>query len=179
MDYVDAFCEKGYFGVAETELLLDASDSLGLKSKIHVNQFNEIGGMNLCVKKEALSVDHLEVCGAEAIQALIEGVEAGALEESSTPRIRWRCLGCSHFLGIPFTPARSLIDAGLPLVLATDHNPGSAPSGDMGMAVRLGSLKMGMTPLEAIAAATLNGAAAMELSHEVGALGRRIAPISS
>ena len=171
VDYVDAFCEKGYFGVAETELLLDASDSLGLKSKVHVNQFNEIGGVNLCVKKRSLSVDHLEVCGAEAIQALIEGVEAGALEESH-PTYPVALPGCSHFLGIPYTPARSLIDAGLPLVLATDHNPGSAPSGDMGMAVRLGSLKMGMTPLEAIAAATLNGAAAMELSHEVGALGR-------
>lgn len=171
VDYVDAFCEKGYFGVAETTLLLDAIDSLGIKSKVHVNQFNEIGGVNLCVKKRSLSVDHLEVCGSEAIQALIEGVEAGALEESH-PTYPVALPGCSHFLGIPYTPARSLIDAGLPLVLATDHNPGSAPSGDMGMAVRLGSLKMGMTPLEAIAAATLNGAAAMELSHEVGALGR-------
>ena len=80
--------------------------------------------------------------------------------------------GCSHFLSIPYTPGRALIDAGLPLVLATDHNPGSAPSGDMTMAVRLANPKMGVLPREAVAAATLNGAAAMELSHEVGALGR-------
>ena len=80
--------------------------------------------------------------------------------------------GCSHFLGIPYTPGRALIDAGLPLVLATDHNPGSAPSGDMTMAVRLASFKMGVLPREAVAAATLNGAAAMELSEEVGAIGR-------
>ena len=171
VDYVDAFCEKGYFGVAETELLLNASESLDLKSKVHVNQFNEIGGVNLCVKKRSLSVDHLEICGAESIQSLIEGMEAGSLEEAH-PTYPVALPGCSYFLGIPYTPARTLIDAGLPLVLATDHNPGSAPSGDLGMAVRLGSLKMGMTPLEAIAAATLNGAAAMELSHEVGALGR-------
>ena len=171
VDYVDVFCEKGYFGVAETELLLNAAESHGIKSKVHVNQFNEIGGVNLCINKRSLSVDHLEVCGSEAIQALIEGVEAGSLEETH-PTYPVALPGCSHFLGIPYTPARTLIDAGLPLVLATDHNPGSAPSGDMGMAVRLGSLKMGMTPLEAIAAATLNGAAAMELSHEVGALGR-------
>ena len=171
VDYVDAFCEKGYFGVDETRALLDASNELGIKSKVHVNQFNEIGGVELCVNQNALSVDHLEVCGSEAIQSLIEGFER-AEDGEGLPTYPVALPGCSHFLGIPYTPGRALIDAGLPLVLATDHNPGSAPSGDMTMAVRLASLKMGVLPREAVAAATLNGAAAMELSEEVGAIGR-------
>ena len=171
IDYVDAFCEKGYFGTEETHALLEASNALGLKSKVHVNQFNDIGGVELCVNQNALSVDHLEVCGSEAIQSLIEGFER-AEDGEGAPTYPVALPGCSHFLSIPYTPGRAIIDAGLPLVLATDHNPGSAPSGDMTMAVRLASLKMGVLPREAVAAATLNGAAAMELSHEVGALGR-------
>ena len=171
IDYVDAFCEKGYFGTEETRALLEASNDLGLKSKVHVNQFNDIGGVELCVNQHALSVDHLEVCGSEAIQSLIEGFER-AEDGDGAPTYPVALPGCSHFLSIPYTPGRAIIDAGLPLVLATDHNPGSAPSGDMTMAVRLASLKMGVLPREAVAAATLNGAAAMELSHEVGALGR-------
>ena len=171
VDYVDAFCEKGYFGVDETRALLDAASALGLKSKVHVNQFNDIGGVELCVNQNALSVDHLEVCGSEAIQSLIEGFER-AEDGEGAPTYPVALPGCSHFLSIPYTPGRAIIDAGLPLVLATDHNPGSAPSGDMTQAVRLASLKMGVLPREAVAAATLNGAAAMELSHEVGALGR-------
>ena len=171
IDYVDAFCEKGYFGVDETRALLIASNALGIKGKVHVNQFNEIGGINLCINQKALSVDHLEVCGAEVIQRLVEdykGIEKG----KGHPTYPVALPGCSHFLGIPFAPGRALIDAGLPLALATDHNPGSAPSGDMTMVVRLASLKMNLLPREAIAAATLNGAAAMELSYEVGAIGR-------
>jgi imidazolonepropionase len=171
IDYVDAFCEKGYFGVDETRALLDAAHALGLKSKVHVNQFNDIGGVELCVNQNALSVDHLEVCESEAIQSLIEGFERAEDGEGS-PTYPVALPGCSHFLSIPYAPGRAIIDAGLPLVLATDHNPGSAPSGDMTQAVRLASLKMGVLPREAVAAATLNGAAAMELSHEVGALGR-------
>ncbi len=171
VDYVDAFCEKGYFGTEETRALLDAANALGLKSKVHVNQFNDIGGVELCVSQNALSVDHLEVCSSEAIQSLIEAFER-AEDGQGLPTYPVALPGCSHFLSIPYTPGRALIDAGLPLVLATDHNPGSAPSGDMTQAVRLASLKMGVLPREAVAAATLNGAAAMELSHEVGALGR-------
>jgi len=171
VDYVDAFCEKGYFGVDETRALLEAANALGLKSKVHVNQFNDIGGVELCVNQNALSVDHLEVCGSEAIQSLIEGFER-AEDGEGAPTYPVALPGCSHFLSIPYTPGRAIVDAGLPLVLATDHNPGSAPSGDMTLAVRLASLKMGVLPREAVAAATLNGAAAMELSHEVGALGR-------
>ena len=174
IDYVDAFCEKGYFGVDETRTLLEAAADLGLKGKVHVNQFNDIGGVDLCVNQNALSVDHLEVCGSEAIQRLIEGIER-AEGGASSPTYPVALPGCSHFLGIPYTPGRAIIDAGLPLALATDHNPGSAPSGDMTMAVRLASLKMGVLPIEAVAAATLNGAAAMEVADEVGclALGHR------
>ena len=171
VDYVDVFCEKDYFDTDQTRRVLEAASRLGVKSKIHVNQFFDIGGVNLCVEQKALSVDHLEVCGEEAIQRLVEGMNR-ATTSGGTPTYPVALPGCSHFLGIPFTPGRALIDAGLPLVLATDHNPGSAPSGDMTMAVRLASLKMGVLPCEAVAAATLNGAAAMELSHEVGALGR-------
>ncbi|HCL47057.1 MAG TPA: hypothetical protein DHW55_07320 [Flavobacteriales bacterium] len=171
IDYVDAFCEKGYFGTEETRVLLEVANGLGLRSKVHVNQFNDIGGVELCVNQNALSVDHLEVCSSEAIQSLIEGFERAEGGEG-LPTYPVALPGCSHFLSIPYTPGRALIDAGLPLVLATDHNPGSAPSGDMTMAVRLASLKMGVLPREAVAASTLNGAAAMELSHEVGALGR-------
>ena len=169
IDYVDAFCEKGYFGIDETRMLIEAAQALGLKSKVHVNQFNDIGGVDLCVNLHSLSVDHLEVCGGEAIQSLIEGFER-AEDGEGAPTYPVALPGCSHFLSIPYTPGRALIDAGLPLVLATDHNPGSAPSGDMTMAVRLASLKMGVLPVEAVAAATLNGAAAMELSGEVGCL---------
>jgi imidazolonepropionase len=171
VDYVDAFCEKGYFGIDETRALLEASWALGLKSKVHVNQFNDIGGVELCVNHKSLSVDHLEVCGSEAVRSLIEGFERAEAGEGA-PTYPVALPGCSHFLDIPYTPGRAIIDAGLPLVLATDHNPGSAPSGDMTMAVRLATLKMGVLPREAMAAATLNGAAAMELSHEVGAIGR-------
>ena len=171
VDYVDVFCEKDYFDTDQTRRVLEAASQLGIKSKAHVNQFFDIGGVNLCVEQEALSVDHLEVCGEEAIERLVEGMDQ-ATTSGGTPTYPVALPGCSHFLGIPYTPGRALIDAGLPLVLATDHNPGSAPSGDMTMAVRLASLKMGVLPREAVAAATLNGAAAMELSHEVGALGR-------
>lgn len=171
VDFVDVFCEKGYFGVAETKVILEAAKALGLNGKIHVNQFNDIGGVELCVNQRAWSVDHLEVCSAEAIQHLLEGLETASLEDRS-PTYPVALPGCSHFLSIPYAPGRALVDAGLPLVLASDHNPGSAPSGDMTMAVRLASLKMGLLPSEAVAAATLNGAAAMDLSREVGALGR-------
>ena len=119
VDYVDAFCEKGYFGVAETELLLDASDSLGLKSKIHVNQFNEIGGVNLCVKKRSLSVDHLK-SGAESIQSLIEAGGWLALRPITYPR---GTAGMQHFLH-PLHTCADLDRRRVALVLATDHNPG-------------------------------------------------------
>jgi imidazolonepropionase len=164
VDYVDAFCETGYFSVEDTGKLMEAASKLGVKSKIHVNQFTILNGVEFCVNKKALSVDHLEVISDEDISALVEGMKSGE------PTFPVALPICSHFLGIPYTECRQLVDAGLPLVIATDHNPGTAPSGDMLEAVRLGSLKMGLEPIEAIAAGTLNGAAAMELESEVGSI---------
>ena len=164
VDYVDAFCETGYFSVDDTAKLIDAASALGIKSKIHVNQFTKLGGVELCVNKNVLSVDHLEVVDDKDVEALKLGLK------NDIPTFPVALPICSHFLGIPYTPSRSLIDAGLPLVIATDHNPGTAPSGDMLEAIRLGSVKMGLEPVESIAAGTINGAAAMELEGDVGSL---------
>ena len=164
VDYVDAFCETGYFSVDDTSELIQAAFALGIESKIHVNQFTTLGGVELCVNNNVLSVDHLEVITDEDVEALKKSME------NKVPTFPVALPICSHFLGIPFTESRRLVDEGLPLVIATDHNPGTAPSGDMLEAVRLGSLKMGLEPIEAIAAGTLNGAAAMELDNEVGSV---------
>jgi imidazolonepropionase len=164
VDYVDAFCEKGYFSVDDTMKLVKAAAVLGVESKIHVNQFNAFGGVELCVNENVLSVDHLEVISEEDVNALVKGMKSGK------PTFPVALPICSHFLGIPYTESRRLVDAGLPLVIATDHNPGTAPSGDMLEAVRLGSIKMGLEPIEAIAAGTLNGAAAMGIEDEVGSI---------
>ena len=164
-DYVDAFCEEGYFGVDELNELLEATQQMGLRAKVHVNQFTALGGVAASVHWNALSVDHLEHLTAEDITAL-----QGGLKNDQGPVFPVALPGCSHFLSIPYTPVRKLIDANLPVVIASDHNPGSAPSGNMTLVVQLAMVKMGMLPLEAIAAATINGAAAMELSHEVGVI---------
>lgn len=166
VDYVDAFCEKGYFGLEETRSWLAAGAEAGVPAKVHVNQFNAFGGVELCAEFEARSVDHLEELGAGDVEALLG--QGGAMMPVALP-------GCSHFLSIPYTPGRELIDAGLPLALATDHNPGSAPSGSMRLAVQLAMVKMRLRPMEALAAATINGAAAMDVADEVGTLspGRR------
>ncbi len=164
-DYVDAFCETGYFSVEDLNKLLGAIQNSPLKAKVHVNQFSTLGGVAACVEHGALSVDHLEELSDDDLAAL-----KTTLERNKQPVFSVALPGCSHFLGIPFTPARRLMDAGLPVALASDHNPGSAPSGNMTLVVQLAIIKMGMLPLEAIAAATINGAAAMELSHEVGVI---------
>ena len=158
-DYIDIFCEKGYFDIADTEFILEAGKKHGLIPKIHVNQFNAIGGIKTGVKYNALSVDHLEVLTSEDIKAL---------KNSQTMPVALP--SCSLFLSIPYTPARDLIDEGLPLALATDYNPGSTPSGNMNLVVSLACMKMRMTPEEAINAATLNGAFAMGLSDQVGSI---------
>ena len=158
-DYIDIFCEKGYFDIADTEFILKAGKKYGLIPKIHVNQFNAIGGVKTGVDFDALSVDHLEVLTSEDISVL---------KNSSTMPVALP--SCSLFLSIPYTPARDLIDAGLPLALATDFNPGSAPSGNMNLVVSLACIKMKMTPEEAINAATLNGAYAMGLSDKAGSI---------
>jgi len=157
--FVDVFCEEGYFSVEDTHFILAAGKKHGLVPKIHVNQFNAIGGVQAGVAHQALSVDHLEVMRPEDIDAL-----------KGTTTMPVALPGCSYFLSIPYTPARSMIDAGLPLALATDYNPGSCPSGNMNFVVATACIKMNMTPEEAINAATLNGAYAMNLADEVGSI---------
>ncbi|WPO78656.1 imidazolonepropionase [Flavobacterium sp. KACC 22761] len=158
-EYIDVFCESGYFSVEETEKIMQAGIDFGLKPKIHVNQFNSIGGIQSGVKFNALSVDHLEVMNPEDIEAL-KGSETMSVALPS----------CSYFLSIPYTPAREMIKAGLPLALATDFNPGSTPSGNMNFVVATACIKMKMTPEEAINAATINGAYAMGLSETHGSI---------
>ena len=158
-DFIDVFCESGYFSVSETEEIMEAGIKFGLVSKIHVNQFNAIGGVKAAVNKKALSVDHLEVMNIEDIEVL---------KNSDTMPVALP--SCSYFLGIPFTPARNIIEAGLPLALATDYNPGSSPSGNMNFVVATACIKMKMTPEEAINAATINGAYAMNISKTHGSI---------
>jgi len=157
--YIDVFCEKGYFGLNETEQILQAGIKFGLIPKMHVNQFNAFGGVALGVKYGALTVDHLEELNSDDIEAL---------KQSNT--IPVALPGCSFFLGIPYTPARRLIDAGLPMALATDYNPGSSPSGNMNFVVSTACIKMKMTPQEAINAATINGAYAMGIGETHGSI---------
>jgi imidazolonepropionase len=159
--YIDIFCEKGYFSVEDTHRLLAAASKFGLKPKIHVNQFNAIGGIQAGIKHNALSVDHLEVMRPEDIESL---------KGSGTMPVALPC--CSLFLSIPYTPAREMLNAGLPLALASDFNPGSSPSGNMNLVVSLACIKMKMTPEEAINAATINAAYAMELSKTHGSISR-------
>ncbi|WP_179020083.1 imidazolonepropionase [Winogradskyella forsetii] len=160
-NYIDVFCEEGYFDIEDTEAILEAGEKYNLKPKIHVNQFNILGGVALGVKYNALSVDHLEELGDNDIEAL---------KGSDTMPVALP--GCSYFLSIPYTPARKLIDAGLPLAIATDYNPGSAPSGNMNFIVAVACVKLKMTPEEAINAATINGAYAMGVSNMYGSITR-------
>ncbi len=160
-DYVDIFCEEGYFTVEDTHRLLKAAKPYGLVPKIHVNQFNAIGGVQAGVDHNALSVDHLEILTDEDIDAL-KGSETMPVALPA----------CSYFLSIPYTPGRRIIDAALPLALATDYNPGSSPTGNMNFVVAAACIKMKLTPEEAINAATLNGAYAMGLSESHGSVTR-------
>lgn len=158
-DYADVFCEKGYFTTAETLAIVETAAHHGMKSKIHVNQFNAFGAIPEMVKAGVVSVDHLEVLGKGDVSALVN---------SST--IATALPLCSLFLSIPYTPVRELMNENAIVALATDFNPGSAPSSNMPMAISLGCIKMKMTPAEAINAATLNGAAAMEVSDTHGTI---------
>jgi imidazolonepropionase len=158
-DFIDIFCETGYFSVADTQQILDAGKKYGLVGKIHVNQFTAIGGIQVGIENGVLSVDHLEEMRSEDIEAL-----------KNTKTMPVSLPSCSYFLSIPFTPARKMIDAGLPLALATDYNPGSTPSGNMNFVVATACIKMKMTPEEAINAATINGAYAMNLQDKVGTI---------
>ncbi|RTY80068.1 imidazolonepropionase [Flavobacterium sp. LS1P28] len=158
-DFIDVFCEAGYFTVEETRKIMEAGIKFGLKPKIHVNQFNSIGGIQAGIEYNALSVDHLEVMKPEDIKAL-----------KNTDTMPVALPSCSYFLSIPYTPARAMIAAGLPIALATDYNPGSTPSGNMNFVVATACIKMKMTPEEAINAATINGAYAMGISETHGSI---------
>lgn len=158
-DYVDIFCEKGYFSVEDLERIMIAGAAYDLPSKVHVNQFNSIGGIQAAVKHQALSVDHLEEMKPEDIEAL-----------QNTDTMPVALPSCSYFLSIPYAPGRKMIDSGLPLALASDYNPGSTPSGNMNFVVATACIKMRLTPEEAINAATLNGAYAMGLSQTHGSI---------
>ncbi|WP_299887816.1 imidazolonepropionase [uncultured Lacinutrix sp.] len=157
--YIDVFCEKGYFSIEDTEQILIAAKKYHLTPKIHVNQFNAFGGVALAVKHNALSVDHLEELNDKDIDAL---------KGSNTMPVALP--SCSYFLSIPYTPGRTIINAGLPLALATDYNPGSTPSGNMNFVLSTACIKMKLTPEEAINAATINGAYAMGIEKNYGSI---------
>ncbi|RBQ04885.1 imidazolonepropionase [Pedobacter miscanthi] len=158
-DYIDVFCEKGFFSVEETNQILKAGAKYGLKPKIHTNQLSVSGAIEVAVENNAISVDHLEESNEETINTLRNADTIVTLLPS-----------CSFYLGIPFADAKSFIKADLPVALATDYNPGSTPSGNMNFVVSIGCIKMKMLPEQAINAATLNGAAAMEISGNYGSI---------
>lgn len=160
-DSIDIFCEKGYFDIEDTRYILSKGNEFGLPGKIHVNQFNVIGGVKTGVENNALSVDHLE---------LVEDEDIRQLQQSST--ISTLLPSCSFFLSIPYAPARKLIESNLPIALASDFNPGSTPSGNMNFVVSLACIKQKLTPKEAFNAATFNGACAMAMQAEVGSICR-------
>ncbi|MBQ5879138.1 MAG: imidazolonepropionase [Alistipes sp.] len=158
-DFVDVFCDRGFFTIEETERIIRAGAQLGLKAKIHANELAVSGGVQLGVREGALSVDHLERMGDEEIEVLKQGTTMPTMLP-----------GAAFFLGMSYPPARKMIQAGLPVALASDYNPGSSPSGNMRMVMALAATQMRMTPTEALHAATLNGAAAMGLSHDFGSI---------
>ncbi|MBR6649597.1 MAG: imidazolonepropionase [Bacteroidaceae bacterium] len=160
-DFIDVFCDKGFFTPEETAKIIERGAAYGLRAKIHANELAVSGGVEVGVKYKALSVDHLESMGDEQIEAL---------KDSDT--IPTMLPGCAFFLGIGYPPARKMIDAGLAVALASDYNPGTAPSGNMRFVTSLASIKMKMTPAEAINAATINSACAMGESKDYGTITR-------
>jgi imidazolonepropionase len=158
-DNIDVFCETGFFSAEETETICKAGMSYGLKPKIHANQLNLSGGVQIGVKLGALSVDHLETMDDDAIKILAGSNTIGTLLPTA-----------AFFLRMPFQPARKLIDAGCAIALASDYNPGSSPSGNMNLVVAMSCIQMKMLPEEAINAATINGAYAMEAEKEAGSI---------
>lgn len=158
-DYMDVFCERGFFSIDDTARLLEAGAKHGLKPKIHANQLHHSGGVEVGVQQQAISVDHLECVGDLEIEALKMG--------STMPTL---LPGAAFFLGIGYQPARKIIDAGLPVCLATDYNPGSCPSGNIPLLLSIACTQLKMTPEEAINAVTINGAAALELEQDYGSV---------
>ncbi|MBS1597629.1 MAG: imidazolonepropionase [Bacteroidetes bacterium] len=165
-DYIDVFCEKGFFSAEEMETICKAGLSYGLKPKLHVNQLNSIGGIEAGIKLNAVSLDHLEVLNEKEIQLL---------SKSSTQESGWNGIctllpTAAFFLRMHLQPARQLIDCGCAVALASDFNPGSSPSGNMNFVVALSCIQMKMLPEEAINAATINGAFAMDIANETGSI---------
>ncbi|MBE0662639.1 MAG: imidazolonepropionase [Bacteroidales bacterium] len=158
-DYIDVFCDKGFFTTEETERILMAGIKYGLRPKIHANELDFSGGIQVGVKYNALSVDHLEYTGDDEITSL--------LDSDTMPTL---LPGASFFLGLIYAPARKMIDAGLPVAMASDFNPGSSPSGNMQLILSMGCIKYRMTPEEAFNATTINSAYAMGLSEEMGSI---------
>ena len=158
-DYIDVFCENGFFSPEETETICKAGMRQGLKAKIHANQLNFSGGVEIGIKLNAVSVDHLETVNGDIINKLANSQTIGTLLPTA-----------AFFLRMPFQPARQMIDAGCAIALASDYNPGSSPSGNMNLVVAMSCTGMKMLPEEAINAATLNGAFAMEVQTEVGSI---------
>tara|TARA_R110002049_G_scaffold194392_1_gene363268 strand:+ start:3252 stop:4493 length:1242 start_codon:yes stop_codon:yes gene_type:complete len=158
-NYIDVFCEKVAFSPEETDQIIKAGAKYGLKAKVHTNQFNSMGGIEVCVANNAISVDHLEVLNDD---------EIAVLKSSST--IATLLPSAPFFLRDQYPPAKKLISAGVPVALATDYNPGSTPSGKIPFVLSLACIHMRMTPEEAINAATVNGAYAMEVNKELGSI---------
>lgn len=158
-DFVDVFCDAGFFTVEETDRILTAAARYGMRPKIHANELAVSGGVQVGVAREALSVDHLERIGEEEIELL-----------AANRTVATMLPGASFFLGMPYGPARKAIDRGAVVALASDYNPGSSPSGNMRMVMSLGCIKMKMTPAEALNATTINGAFAMDESKNYGSI---------
>jgi imidazolonepropionase len=158
-DYIDVFCENGFFSAEEMRILCEAGIKYGLKPKLHVNQLNSIGGIETGISLNALSLDHLETLNQKEIELLGKYKGASTLLPSA-----------AFFLRMPLQPARSLINAGAAVTLASDYNPGSSPSGNMNFVISLACIQMKMLPEEAINAATMNGACAMEIENDCGSI---------
>ncbi len=158
-DYIDVFCDKGFFTVEETDTILQAGAKYNLKPKIHANELDTSGGIQVGVKNNAVSVDHLEFTGDKEIESLKNSATVPTLLPST-----------AFFLRLKYAPARKMIDSGLGVALASDYNPGSSPSGNMQFVISLASIYMKMLPEEAINAATINGAYALELQNTLGSI---------
>jgi imidazolonepropionase len=164
-DYIDVFCERGFFSPEETEIICRAGLEYGLEPKLHVNQLNSIGGIQTGIKLNAVSLDHLEILTDNDIQWL-----SGQIPGNQWNGVCTLLPTAAFFLRLPFQPARRLIDSGCAVALASDFNPGSSPSGNMSLVISLSCIQMRMLPEEALNAATLNGAYAMGLENEVGSI---------
>jgi imidazolonepropionase len=158
-DYIDIFCETGYFSLDDLKQVIEAGDKYGLKAKVHVNQFSSFGAVKMACEMGALSVDHLEIMNEDDYSAL-----------ASSNTIATGLPLCSLFLDIPYTPGRQLIDKNIPLAVASDFNPGSSPSSNLNLAFGLACSQMKLTPEEAFNALTYNAAFAMEVQNEVGSI---------